>query len=127
MKLKDFDFRIWSENKKAYINNAVLAKPNDIVELWSGAYDYNNKKIFEGDIVEIFGNYDADEDEISFVDVVRFNYEDGFHWEFSGDKWQNQLELGEKFRKDEELVIRGNVNENKDIYDKIIKDNKKKT
>ncbi|HEC1748795.1 TPA: hypothetical protein R1707_001529 [Campylobacter lari] len=66
MKLKDFDFRIWDENHKGCGNKDCKCQSKYIlgehaknmlsefmeIELWTGFYDKNGKKIFEGDILE---------------------------------------------------------------------------
>lgn len=79
MKLKDFDFRIWDNTEKRYLNEIELHKydkspveagttftetdrinevefvknKNDLeIELFTGYYDYKGNKIYIGDIIE---------------------------------------------------------------------------
>ncbi|HDZ5092298.1 TPA: hypothetical protein RTH13_001179 [Campylobacter jejuni] len=70
MKLKDFDFRIWDVNYKGCSNKNCKCQSNFIygeeakirlsefvnkdveIELWTGFYDKDGNKIFEGDILE---------------------------------------------------------------------------
>ncbi|MFH5261635.1 YopX family protein [Campylobacter coli] len=62
MKLKDFDFRIWDKDEKCFLDpytksRAVVKNlPNEKllnleIELFTGLYDKNRRKIYENDIV----------------------------------------------------------------------------
>ncbi|HEA7920846.1 TPA: hypothetical protein RXM76_001454 [Campylobacter jejuni] len=69
MKLQDFDFRIWDKNYTGCDNKNCKCQSNFIygeeakirlsefnndaeIELWTGYFDKNDKKIYEGDILE---------------------------------------------------------------------------
>ncbi|ELQ6721620.1 hypothetical protein QRK54_001722, partial [Campylobacter coli] len=84
MKLKDFDFRIWDNTEKRYLNKIELHKydkspveagttftetdrinevefvknKNDLeIELFTGLYDKKDKKVYENDIVKVKSLY----------------------------------------------------------------------
>ncbi|TKX29492.1 YopX family protein [Campylobacter estrildidarum] len=111
MKLKDFDFRVWDKGINKYIENQTIAilnnrifagnthegqigefefmsenYDNDIeIELWTGFYDKNGKKIYEGDIIRCeyhdgciltyiiifkYGSFYASEYNSSYIDLI---------------------------------------------------------
>ncbi|RAX59330.1 hypothetical protein CCZ01_00930 [Helicobacter monodelphidis] len=76
MKLKDFDYRIWNKEANAFMEMHVefergkvnLIPINDDrleIELWTGFYDKNGKKIYEGDIISC--------DTFPFVVAFKYN------------------------------------------------------
>lgn len=131
MKLKDFDFRIWDNIEKKYLNRyPTIVRDNEDgilvgrssrfysstadmfientnkdfeIELWTGLYDINDKKIYEGDILEIFDCEDG-----YIVVKVEFIKGDGFFYVKNDGEKINHI-------KDKEPVIVGNIHENAEI------------
>ncbi|EAK3810053.1 hypothetical protein E5T37_07910 [Campylobacter coli] len=149
MKLKDFDFRIWDGKK--YINNVkggvYIHKINDYIkclkrnqdcydyefelddldnsnleiELFTGFYDKNGKKIFEGDILEYTRwceQYmeDAEHSETIYK-VVCFDTNRGLYSKLLNGEfgWFFEHFMNDKNNTIEEMSIIGNIHENKEL------------
>lgn len=111
MKLKDFNFRVWNPKERQYICSEVIKKYSGFegldddcdVELWSGFCDTNSKKIYEGDIVEVWNMQNE-----PFTDIVIYSKTNGFIL---------KEDLGNLFNYGE-LEVLGNIHENKDLLNK---------
>ncbi|EAI7269848.1 hypothetical protein B0619_07370 [Campylobacter lari] len=143
MKLKDFDFRIWDENHKDCGNKDCKCQSKYIlgehaknmlsefmgkdveIELWTGLYDKNGKKIFEGDIVRYFGFENLVIKFINGVFMACPDY-DEFLKKFEYDKndegvKENWLEMSYKLYRQarngvcDRLEIIGNIHENPEL------------
>lgn len=149
MKLKDFDFRIWDGKK--YINNVkggvYIHKINDYIkclkrnqdcydyefelddldnsnleiELFTGFYDKNGKKIFEGDILEYTRwceQYmeDAEHSE-TIYEVVCFDTNGGLYSKLLNGEfgWFFEHFMNDKNNTIKEMSIIGNIHENKEL------------
>ncbi|EIL6659186.1 hypothetical protein LL692_000848 [Campylobacter coli] len=149
MKLKDFDFRIWDGKK--YINNVkggvYIHKINDYIkclkrnqdcydyefelddldnsnleiELFTGFYDKNGKKIFEGDILEYTRwceQYmeDAEHSETIYK-VVCFDTNGGLYSKLLNGEfgWFFEHFMNDKNNTIEKMSIIGNIHENKEL------------
>ena len=149
MKLQDFDFRIWDGKK--YINNVkggvYIHKINDYIkclkrnqdcydyefelddldnsnleiELFTGFYDKNGKKIFEGDILEYTRwceQYmeDAEHSE-TIYEVVCFDTNGGLYSKLLNGEfgWFFEHFMNDKNNTIEEMSIIGNIHENKEL------------
>ncbi|EAH6869464.1 hypothetical protein EJ753_06905 [Campylobacter lari] len=118
MKLKDFDFRVWNTACKKYIDDIELISnimcdlihgATDIIEdfeieLWTGLYDENGKKIYENDILEFF-----DYEEGYRIIQVQYNTDYGFFYKenYYIEKINN---IDNK-----EFIILGNIHENPEL------------
>lgn len=119
MKLCDFDFRIWDNGKYHYpigINNDILTINlsigiNDEMELFTGFYDKNGKKIYEGDILFSFEGCSEGE-AFKYKAVLK---EGAFYLVEYGDNGKEYDEdLISEFHL-EELEIMGNIHENENL------------
>ncbi|ECL3806396.1 TPA: hypothetical protein R5723_000208 [Campylobacter jejuni] len=118
MKLKDFDFRIWDNGIFHYpikVNNDIVdinlsIGINDEIELFTGFYDKNGKKIYEGDILYYFK--DCSEGEV-FKYQVLFK-EGAFYLLESYDGFVDDEDLISEFDL-KELQVVGNIHENKEL------------
>ncbi|EJK6729404.1 YopX family protein [Campylobacter coli] len=149
MKLSDFDFRVWDGRK--YVNNikggVYIHKINDYIkclkrnqdcydyefelddldnsnleiELFTGFYDKNGKKIFEGDILEYTRwceQYmeDAEHSE-TIYEVVCFDTNGGLYSKLLNREfgWFFEHFMNDKNNTIEEMSIIGNIHENKEL------------
>ncbi|EAH7496880.1 hypothetical protein EMO88_07785 [Campylobacter coli] len=143
MKLKDFDFRIWDNTEKRYLNEIELHKydkspveagttftetdrinevefvknKNDLeIELFTGYYDYKGNKIYIGDIIECLVFTNEKNSEI-FYKIICFDMELGLCSKLSnGDGGYLFDLLRDKNNKTiEDVYVVGNIHENKEL------------
>lgn len=128
MKLKDFDFRIWDNVKYHYpkVNNDIKGINlsigiNDEIELFTGFYDENGKKIYVGDILEYTRwceQYmeDAEHSE-TIYEIVCFDIKDGIYSKLLNGEcgWFFEHFMNNKNNTIEEMSIIGNIHENKEL------------
>ncbi|EAI9509098.1 hypothetical protein I1912_001655 [Campylobacter coli] len=143
MKLKDFDFRIWDNTEKRYLNEIELHKydkspveagttftetdrinevefvknKNDLeIELFTGYYDYKGNKIYIGDIIECLVFTNEKNSEI-FYEIICFDMELGLCSKLSnGDGGYLFDLLRDKNNKTiKDVYVVGNIHENKEL------------
>ncbi|ECO9949281.1 hypothetical protein GCJ16_06340 [Campylobacter coli] len=143
MKLKDFDFRIWDNTEKRYLNEIELHKydkspveagatftetdrinevefvknKNDLeIELFTGYYDYKDNKIYIGDIIECLVFTNEKNSEI-FYEIICFDMELGLCSKLSnGDGgYLFDLRRHKNNKTIEDVYVVGNIHENKEL------------
>ncbi|EKT0422185.1 hypothetical protein QDG05_001720 [Campylobacter coli] len=143
MKLKDFDFRIWDNTEKRYLNEIELHKydkspveagttftetdrinevefvknKNDLeIELFTGYYDYKDNKIYIGDIIECLVSTNEKNSEI-FYEIICFDMELGLCSKLSnGDGgYLFDLRRHKNNKTIEDVYVVGNIHENKEL------------
>ncbi|ABS44062.1 phage protein [Campylobacter jejuni subsp. doylei 269.97] len=129
MKLKDFDFRVWNNGKYHYpikINNDIVdinlsMGINDEIELFTGLYDKNGKKIYVGDILKYTRwceQYmeDAEYSE-TIYEIVCFDIKLGLYSKLLNGEcgWFFEHFINDKNKTVEEMEIIGNIHENKEL------------
>lgn len=129
MKLKDFDFRIWDNGIFHYpikINNDIVdinlsMGINDEIELFTGLYDKNGKKIYVGDILKYTRwceQYmeDAEHSE-TIYEIVCFDIKGGLYSKLLNGEcgWFFEHFMNNKNNTIEEMSIIGNIHENKEL------------
>lgn len=143
MKLKDFDFRVWDNTEKRYINEIELHKydkspveagttftetdrinevefvknKNDLeIELFTGYYDYKGNKIYIGDIIECLVFTNEKNSEI-FYEIICFDMELRLCSKSSnGDGgYLFDLRRHKNNKTIEDVYVVGNIHENKEL------------
>ncbi|EAK7042293.1 hypothetical protein CEK41_07300 [Campylobacter coli] len=143
MKLQDFDFRIWDNTEKRYLNEIELHKydkspveagttftetdrinevefvknKNDLeIELFTGYYDYKGNKIYIGDIIECLVFTNEKNSEI-FYEIICFDMELGLCSKSSnGDGgYLFDLRRHKNNKTIEDVYVVGNIHENKEL------------
>ncbi|EHD9193974.1 hypothetical protein JOU81_001956, partial [Campylobacter coli] len=140
---KDFDFRIWDNTEKRYLNEIELHKydkspveagatftetdrinevefvknKNDLeIELFTGYYDYKGNKIYIGDIIECLVFTNEKNSEI-FYEIICFDMELGLCSKLSnGDGgYLFDLRRHKNNKTIEDVYVVGNIHENKEL------------
>ncbi|EGT3482436.1 hypothetical protein JDX43_001691 [Campylobacter coli] len=143
MKLQDFDFRIWDNTEKRYINEIELHKydkspveagttftetdrinevefvknKNDLeIELFTGYYDYKGNKIYIGDIIECLTFTNENHSEL-FYEIICFDMELGLCSKLSNGEsgYLFDLHMNSKNKIIEDAWVVGNIHENKEL------------
>ncbi|EAJ3522482.1 hypothetical protein C3753_09840 [Campylobacter coli] len=138
MKLKDFDFRIWDKHHKGCGNKDCKCQTKFVygeeaktrlsefkedceIELFTGLYDKNGNKIYEGDILEYTRwceQYmeDAEHSE-TIYEVVCFDTNGGLYSKLLNGEfgWFFEHFMNDKNNTIEEMSIIGNIHENKEL------------
>ncbi|EAI9131888.1 YopX family protein [Campylobacter upsaliensis] len=124
MKLKDFDFRIWTGNKftkqndfKGYANG--LDEDVCEIELWTGYFDKNGNKIYENDILknvslkEIY--YITRNDTYKMLEIII--YDKDCNENLYKKKNPAGIELLKMLVSNKNMSVIGNIHENADLLE----------
>ncbi|EGS0795764.1 hypothetical protein I7U11_001638 [Campylobacter coli] len=127
MKLSEFDFRVWNNNSKTYeagniieslgfitsvFNQLTYEKPtiDYEIELFTGLYDKNGNKVYEGDILHYSNchtNYEVYAFKVVFIEgtfnLVEFHDGNEYYQDIMTDFLSTELE------------VVGNIHENKEL------------
>ncbi|EAJ9782326.1 hypothetical protein E8O05_09050 [Campylobacter coli] len=143
MKLKDFDFRIWDNTEKRYLNEIELHKydkspveagttftetdrinevefvknKNDLeIELFTGYYDYKGNKIYIGDIIECL-TFTNENHSGLFYEIICFNMELGLCAKLTNGEsgYLFDLHMNSKNKTIEDVYVVGNIHGNKEL------------
>ncbi|EAL5778706.1 hypothetical protein D2A57_00690 [Campylobacter coli] len=138
MKLQDFDFRVWDKHHKGCGNKDCKCQTKYVygeeaktrlsefkedceIELFTGLYDKNGNKIYEGDILEYTRwceQYmeDAEHSE-TIYEVVCFDTNGGLYSKLLNGEfgWFFEHFMNDKNNTIEEMSIIGNIHENKEL------------
>ncbi|EAI1947337.1 hypothetical protein ACEZ25_001382 [Campylobacter coli] len=131
MKLQDFDFRVWDKHHKGCGNKDCKCQTKYVygeeaktrlsefkedceIELFTGLYDKNGNKIYEGDILYYFK--DCSEGEVFKYQVL---FKEGAFYLFeSYDGFVDDEDLIAEFDL-RELQVMGNIHENSELIKEI--------
>lgn len=116
------------QNKESYSSVEGYLDKDFFMERWTGAEDYNGRKIYEGDIIEIL--YDTMTDHYEQrrkVGVVRYgkpfpnmDWLDEFYFEDESDE-PTSFQHFDYYISNEDINVLGNLNENPEMYEKLKK------
>lgn len=128
MKLSVFNYRLWNKYDEEYCNsldsNLKITIPIDDdeleIELWTGFYDKNNKKIFENDIVKHLDTnleYLVEFHNASFI-MSPLKYQHRREFQLSISIFFSTISKEAVNNKFDFLEIIGNIHENKNLLKK---------
>ena len=110
MKITEFDFRIFSYQKNEFydcenIKLDILRDDSSEVEMWSGFYDKNGKKVYDGDIFSWYGELATIVYDKGWFKARHKKYADTSLYSFENKKKENFLTI----------KVLGNIHENPEL------------
>lgn len=110
MKITEFKFRIFSyqKNEFYYCDNLkldLLIDDSSEVEMWSGFYDKNGKKVYDGDIFSWYGELATIVYDKGWFKARHKKYADTSLYSFENKKKENFLTI----------KVLGNIHENPEL------------